>query len=99
MSFQENPFFERLRKMPLAVAVCSVLGAVLGAIPAALVAKEMLTIRGQIAMFGLILAAGFCLGVVVGVILDSAVFKPLRDKEDKRRRRQRRREEERQRKW
>ena len=99
MSLQENPFFERLRKMPPAVALCAVLGAVLGAIPAALVANAMLTIRGQIAMFALILAAGFCLGVVVGVILDTAVFKPLRDKEEKRRRRQRRREEARQKKW
>jgi fructose-specific phosphotransferase system IIC component len=99
MWFQENPFFERLRKMPPVIAVCAVVGAVLGAIPAALVANAMLTIRGQIAMFGLILAAGFCLGIAVGVILDTAVFKRLRDKEEKRRRRKRRREEARERKW
>jgi len=99
MGLQDNPFFERLLKMPPAVAVCSVTGAVLGSIPAILVAKEMLTIRGQIAMFALILAAGFCLGVVIGVILDTAVFKRLREKEEKRRRRKRRREEARERQW
>jgi uncharacterized membrane protein YgaE (UPF0421/DUF939 family) len=99
MSFQENPFFERLRKMPLAVAICATLGGALGAIPAILVANAMLTLQGQIAMFGLILAACFCLGVVVGVILDTALFKPRRDQEEERRRRQRRREEARQRRW
>ena len=32
MSLDENPFMERLRKMPLAVATCAVIGAGLGAV-------------------------------------------------------------------
>jgi len=95
MGLQDNPFFERLMKMPPAIALCAIFGGILGAIPAVLVANEMLTLQGQIAMFGLILAGGFCLGVVIGVIVDTALFKPRRDKEAKRRRkRERRREEE-----
>jgi hypothetical protein len=91
MSYDENPFFERFKKMPVAIAACAAIGGVLGAIPAALVASYVISIRLAILFFLLIMGAGFCLGVVVGVTLDTLVFKPRRDREEKRQRRLRRR--------
>jgi hypothetical protein len=94
MPYDDDPFMERLRKMPLAVATCAVIGAGLGAIPAAVVASYVISIRFTIILFMLLMGGGFCLGVIVGVTLDTLVFKPRRDKEEKRQQRRRRRFEE-----
>jgi hypothetical protein len=91
MPLDENPFFERLKKMPVAIAVCAIIGGILGAIPAAIVASHVVGVLFPILLFLLIMGGGFSLGVVVGVTLDTLVFKPWRDKEEKRQRRLRRR--------
>src|SRR5205823_78660 len=94
MPLDENPFMERLRKMPPVIAICAVIGAGLGAIPAAVVGSHVISIRLAIFLFMLIMGGGFCLGILVGVTLDTLVFKPRRDKEERRRQRRRRRFEE-----
>jgi uncharacterized membrane protein YgaE (UPF0421/DUF939 family) len=98
MPLDENPFLERLKKMPPVIAVCAVIGAAIGAIPAVLIARHIISIRATVGIFTLFMGGGFCLGVIVGVTIDTLVFRPRREKEEKRQRRLRRRMEEKARK-
>ena len=94
MALDENPFLERLKKMPLVTAICAVIGAVVGAIPGVVVASYVIGIRARAIAFTLFMGGGFCLGVVIGVTIDTLVFLPRREKEEKKQRRRRRRMEE-----
>ncbi len=93
MSLDENPFYERMKKMPPAIAVCAGIGGALGAIPGAVLASHIPSIRAMVFVLMLFVSGGFVLGVFAGVTLDTLVFKPRRDKEERRQKRLRRRME------
>jgi hypothetical protein len=91
MAYDEDPFEERWNKMPRVIAGFAMGGALLGGIIAAIIVAETVGIRGGgRAIIGLVSCAGFCLGLVVGVTVDTLVFKPLRENKRKRRRRRNR---------
>jgi MFS family permease len=94
MSHFEDPFEERLSKMPWAVATCAVVGTILGLVVAALIAAQTGGVGVPRFLFLLLGGIGFVLGVAVGVTLDTLVFKPMRDRKAKRERRRRRRQRE-----
>jgi hypothetical protein len=88
MSYDEDPFDERLNKMPAVIAGFAVGGAILcGAIAALVLGASIGLARGARAIIGLIACAGFFVGLGVGVVVDTLVFKPLREQKRKRRRR------------
>jgi membrane protein YqaA with SNARE-associated domain len=89
----EDPFQERLSKMPWAVATCAVVGTMLGLVVAALIAAQTGGVGVPRFLFLMLAGIGFVLGVVVGVTLDTLVFKPMRDRKAKRERRRRRQRE------
>jgi hypothetical protein len=95
MSLDENPWLERLRKMPAVTAGFALLGMCIGAGLAAVVVFSgyIISIRARFWIFCLITTVGFCLGTAIGVVLDTLVFKPRRDKREKRERRRRRKQE------
>ena len=97
MSDFDNPYGERMSKMPWVTAACAGAGLLLGVAVAAMIA-----IKAQVVpriIFPVCGAIGFVLGVVVGVTLDTLVFKPLRDKREKRERKRRRQREKQEGRW